>query len=903
MNIFPLFMCIYCLLEEETVIANENECSTINQTETGGYFRLDGHKVRVGCNKRIKVNKGFHIKMLFNTPQNNISAKFQVQEFSDGKKSMKNPITENRKMYESNTNEINVRIDPSSTTLEVYWLRECGKWHQQTTKLYEVTSPLGYPTHFKCNWTVSSSPEYRIMLEVLEIKAYNQTLGGCFGDYIQVTGMLEGETQTTNTCLTEETPTLYYKSPVYIRFDSDTINDSWIRFKFKTRLVNFLRGHHGRFLSSGYPGDYSNSSSQKWIIEAPMGFHIQLTFDEFQLEKKNNGTCYDYVKIIDPGQEDIQNRERSYCGTSLANSSMTSAKQRIEVLFDTDQGVSDKGFSASWLTVCGGKLKGDSGELVGPNNAFGYPENQDCIWNIRVQNGYKLLMTLNASGYNDSTNCTSDYIQVVKGQSEQGLLKGRFCSGIQDFESCTSMTIIFHSDNDPSTGLSFNVTWASKCVENFYSDSGELSSPDNPVDYDQKVRCNWTIRVSSGHTIALNYSLLKTSNDEAPCNSYVQVMEADSNAPKILCKSDTFAVYRSSSNIVTISFKHEPGKKYTRFYAKWHTEDARWNTEDKILRTVAAPVALAMVIIVIIVLLLVRRVKSLPRFSKRKGETTESTYDHIYDCLEEDIKVKTSKFEYGEKNHHLPDKPYELQSFRTRLPTPTTGRCSRLLARFNKTIQIRNSGCNTVYAYPKERRRLSLKIDQSDFNQCKEEATLSRQERLSKNSDCTMESFTNADYISADNVDQDLRRGVISAKVAGKDCEDNEDLKETLGNDVELRLMNFDCSDKERSYFNANSDSFELRVDIHREDDNFLTKLKKKNSTAGNHDVCCTRKGGLIDATDTSMYITLDKSYFDESMDCRKEELHEEEVLFQESGVNSSTDSYLSLPIYRKYTE
>ncbi|KAL3860982.1 hypothetical protein ACJMK2_007075, partial [Sinanodonta woodiana] len=64
-----------------------------------------------------------------------------------------------------------------------------------------------------------------------------------------------------------------------------------------------------------------------------------------------------------------------------------------------------------WWRVCGGSVVGNSGKLIGPDHTSGYPEQQTCIWNITALNGYMLLLNLNIEGYNESTNCSFDYIQ------------------------------------------------------------------------------------------------------------------------------------------------------------------------------------------------------------------------------------------------------------------------------------------------------------------------------------------------------------------------------------------------------------------------------------------------------------------------------------------------------------
>ncbi|KAL3860914.1 hypothetical protein ACJMK2_007009, partial [Sinanodonta woodiana] len=780
MTIFLLLL--FCFTEDKAVTANDNECSFINESEAGGYFYLDGETVRFGCVKRIKTNKGFYIKLSLESSSTSV---VDVSEFRDGTKSHAQILHVGKHMlYESNENEIEVKMPANAASLKVHWLRECGKLHNQTEQFFEVTGPSimsGYPNHSKCTWEVLSNSDYRIMLEVKDIRGYNQTLGDCSSDYVQVTGKLMGETQSTATCLTDRTLKYYYYSPVNILFFSDSKSDSGIIFSFRTSLVKFLKEYQGRIASPGYPASYPNKSLVTWIIQVPMGFRTQLIFDDFHLEKEEKGKCYDFVKVIEPKQSEVNKRESGYCGTSMVNTSRTSGKHIMEVIFFSDQGHSDTGFSAHWVAVCGGTLEGNSGELIGPNNASGYPENQTCIWNTRVRNGYRMLLTLNVTGYTNGTNCSLDHIQVDEGQSE--INRKRLCSGALTLESTKSVTIIFHSDSDPTTGISFNASWLSKCGETFESNSGELSSPDYPADYDHDVKCDWTIRVLPGHTITLNYSLQNTSNNEKLCTPYVQVIEIDSSASKILCKSNSFAVHRSSSNTLHISLTHEPTMNYTKFYAKWHAEKLQgksssgYSLENEVyesplsvsVKAAAAPTAF--VIVVLIIFLIVKRKKRTFCFAPKAEVATYDTKEIIYDSIsEKDMSVKTGNNIPLTKNiSHFSTMSFEPETFRRRLPNPPMNRMSSVIARVRKSMHFLNQRDRECGAATK-RGQIAYIGEHIEFHGYRHDITHSKQERFQQGLQSTWDSLSNQGYISAVEVDQRRKECACSGHIDENDC-------------------------------------------------------------------------------------------------------------------------------------
>ncbi|KAL3860980.1 hypothetical protein ACJMK2_007073 [Sinanodonta woodiana] len=472
-----------------------------------------------------------------------------------------------------------------------------------------------------------------------------------------------------------------------------------------------------------------------------------------------------------------------------------------------------------WWRVCGGSVVGYSGKLIGPDHASGYPENETCIWNITVLNGYMLLLNLSIEGYNESTNCSLDYIQVMEIESEEMISRGPICSGMLNWKSNTSIQILFQSDFDSTSGLSFNASWVSKCGDTFYADNGELASPDNYEDFSFNVQCNWTISVSPGHTIVINYTFPKTSNRDAGCKSYVQVTEADSDASKILCQSRTFAVHKSSSNIVRISFTYQPGMNYTWFYAQWHSERAQMpnnkvsNTDvgqvessntgikdkdnsgstktsvltllekynnvtkvsvaDAILQTAAAP--LAIVIIIIIAFPLVWCAKSRRCFARR--HITYDMKENIYNSLNEiDITAENCKQQIREKN-------FNPETFRRRLPTLPPNRLSEILGRVRKGIQLRNERYDTVHGEQNEGFHLTALGDHTEPQKNNQEDKFAEEEIISIRNESTLDNFRNVGYISSDNVDEAKSLSVSSTRIIKTDCIINKSAMAMMGNE------------------------------------------------------------------------------------------------------------------------
>lgn len=90
--------------------------------------------------------------------------------------------------------------------------------------------------------------------------------------------------------------------------------------------------------------------SCKWIIVAPFGYAIQITWIKFSLERHSDCT-FDYVEIYENNTitGELQ-RIGTYCGQTKPPSIISSFNV-VTVLFVTDSSVNDLGFILSYTFV------------------------------------------------------------------------------------------------------------------------------------------------------------------------------------------------------------------------------------------------------------------------------------------------------------------------------------------------------------------------------------------------------------------------------------------------------------------------------------------------------------------------------------------------------------------------
>ncbi|KAJ7402839.1 adhesion G-protein coupled receptor G6 isoform X1 [Pitangus sulphuratus] len=90
--------------------------------------------------------------------------------------------------------------------------------------------------------------------------------------------------------------------------------------------------------------DYPNSQACKWIIRAPHGFIIQLTFIDFDIEEAP-GCIYDSL-TLDNGESPM-----NLCGITAKGLSYNSTGNEMIVSFKSDFSIQKKGFNASYVRI------------------------------------------------------------------------------------------------------------------------------------------------------------------------------------------------------------------------------------------------------------------------------------------------------------------------------------------------------------------------------------------------------------------------------------------------------------------------------------------------------------------------------------------------------------------------
>lgn len=97
-----------------------------------------------------------------------------------------------------------------------------------------------------------------------------------------------------------------------------------------------------------------------------------------------------------------------------------------------------------------------------------YSPNMDCIWQIRVPNGYKIKITFNEfhlKGVDNKIGCL-DYVDLRDGEHPFSTFYGRFCGNNNPgiiMSTSSKFRIIFHSSSphNETTAVGFSASYES----------------------------------------------------------------------------------------------------------------------------------------------------------------------------------------------------------------------------------------------------------------------------------------------------------------------------------------------------------------------------------------------------------------------------------------------------------
>ncbi|CAB3228775.1 unnamed protein product [Arctia plantaginis] len=441
--------------------------------------------------------------------------------------------------------------------------------------------PFNYPRNKVCVYIIKTVPGKAIQLRFQDFDIEDNRYYSCRYDNVEVRdGPDMNSTLLGRFCGgSEHMPPVQTSTHnfMFIRFKSDlSISGTGFYANYTTidtecggiyRDTTGLINH-----PSGDAITYKNGQSCQWLLIAPEGMHIKLTWNRFELEDTSNCNS-DYLKLFEIDDNEEANLLGTYCGTHFPPA-LTTSTNRLKLLFESDSSARYAGFSVSYAFLnershCGGNYVKTHGFIYSPGWPNAYEPNRDCTWIITVPAGQQI--SLNISNFDlerpIQSKCNlGDYLEIRNGVSETAPLIGQYCGRFQ-YKRIVSLANVlhlhFHSDFY-LTGTGFKIEWdgtVTGCGGTLTSSTGSISSPNYPNEYHNNAECFYRIVTSAGSRIRISFTDLELERTLGCRDDYVEIFDGrDTTAPSLgkhCLLSTEISNIETSTNHALIKFRSD----------------------------------------------------------------------------------------------------------------------------------------------------------------------------------------------------------------------------------------------------------------------------------------------------------------------------------------------------------
>ncbi|XP_070842448.1 cubilin [Chaetodon trifascialis] len=374
-----------------------------------------------------------------------------------------------------------------------------------------------YSNNLNCEWLIHNPQHINSSIVVLIEDLHLENHQTCESDYLQFRlGDSDGELLAKFCGQTiPRIPIVVFTPELWVHFQTDaSLRDLGFKAEYMfSECGGWQTGERGVLSSPNYPNIYPSRSHCAWLLEAPEGHTIKLTFSSFNLEPHSK--CgWDSVTIFNggsPGSPIIG----QYCGTTSPGT-IQSGSNKLAVVFLADHSVSRGGFMASWFadsSGCGGVIHADTGTIESPNYPQNFPANVECSWQIIAHEGNHLEMSFNSEfQIPDITgSCQSSYIKVWSGQTQNTeALLSTACGSVAPGPIVAPRNIITSRfQGTGASGRGFSASFSSRCGANFTARSGHVVSPNYPANYPDHSNCNYTIDAGAQTVVIVTFQIFQ----------------------------------------------------------------------------------------------------------------------------------------------------------------------------------------------------------------------------------------------------------------------------------------------------------------------------------------------------------------------------------------------------------
>nr|XP_039268068.1 cubilin-like [Styela clava] len=463
----------------------------------------------------------------------------------------------------------------------------CGGEYMSSTGSFQFPANTGetYPQGASCTWTIIVTDGKVISATFPQFKI--ESSSGCVDNFLQINDGPSLSSQLIGTFCGTTPPgngdaliSTSHQLFLWYYSDGDPTDDV---FQVVWTTADPVCGgdisgqDYGVVSSPGYPGVYPTNRDCYWSITVLPGNIIQFLFGAIAIEDHDDCTA-DYLEIRD-GILLNDPVLVKYC-TSVSPSPLLTTAPGALIHFHSDSVNQDNGFHITWskqpvgISGCGGYFTEDDGIIISPNYPNTYNDDQQCVWQIHIQENGKISITFTDFDIPTDVNCATDYLEVRDGPSESSPLVARYCGTTippMYTSSGRDLYIKFKADQSLS-GRGFRLTYTVACGGTYTAESGTLLSPYYPSNYPNDKECFYTIVRPPGFQITLTVVEIDVEEDPTCSKDYLEVHDGgteESPLLSLMCGRAPVPPMISTQNILYAHFKSDSQNTGSGFKATY----------------------------------------------------------------------------------------------------------------------------------------------------------------------------------------------------------------------------------------------------------------------------------------------------------------------------------------------
>ncbi|XP_008565950.1 PREDICTED: cubilin [Galeopterus variegatus] len=434
-----------------------------------------------------------------------------------------------------------------------------------------ITSP-NYPDSYDslthCSWLLEAPQGHTITLIFSDFDIETHTT--CAWDSVTVrNGGSPGSPIIGQYCGNSNPRTIQSGSnQLVVIFNSDhSVQNGGFYATWSTQTLGcggIFHSENGTIRSPHWPQNFPENSRCSWTVITHESKHLEISFDNNFLIPSGGGQCQNsFVKVWAGTEEADRALLAMGCG-NVAPGSIITPSNAFTAVFQSQE-TPAQGFSASFVSRCGGNFTSPTGYIISPNYPKQYDNNMDCTYVIGADPLSVVLLTsvsFHLEAHSAVTgSCANDGVHIIRGTSFSSTPIATMC-GEEILAPLTIMgpVLLNFYSNAHITDLGFKFSYRIiSCGGVFNFSSGFIRSPAySYTDYPNDMHCLYNITVRDNRVIQLKFNDFDVVPSAFCSNDYLAIYDGSNISDPLLgkfCGSKLPPNFKSTSNSMLLVFK------------------------------------------------------------------------------------------------------------------------------------------------------------------------------------------------------------------------------------------------------------------------------------------------------------------------------------------------------------